>query len=450
MPLLVANRLTCVHAKRLTIGWGVCIVEIDLFRRLTEPAAARAARTRARAELEAAMASAALVANADGESGLAQRLLLDRILDSVESLHGSDPHIAVEIFEEFCTVLRDNPSDGRGRALSAIAAFAGAPDTSRLLLHIAGAMADSWVSDSGNAEAEIANIAKVLGLPGEVAALSEARPAAEAASAPTVIVLGNAKGGTGKSTTALHLAAALMSRGQSVGTIDLDGQQGTLSRYVANRSRAAEESGGTLPMMRHRRIEPSDLRDRTTAEAEERAALKDALTTLAACHYVVIDTPGNHSCLSRLGHEQADILITPLNDSFLDVDVLALIDRERREVMEPSLYGRMVLDESTRRAEQGRPAIDWIVMRNRLAHIDARNTREMETLLRQLGERMGFRLHAGISERVVYRELFYKGLTLLDLPLEPGGRVSSGRLHAQSEIDDLVEALHLSEASVAA
>ena len=423
---------------------------MDIFRRLTEPAAARAARARARAELEAAMASAALVANADGESGLAQRLLLDRILDSVESLHGKDPHVAVELYEEFSTALRDNPSDGRGRALSAIAAFAGAPDTSRLLLHIAGAMAEARTSESGRAEAEIANIAKILGLSGEAAAHAQDRPAGEAAPVQTAIVLGNAKGGTGKSTTALHLAAALLSRGHEVGTIDLDGQQGTLSRYAANRARAAEERSGGLPVTRHRRIEPSDLRDRNAAEAEERAALEDAVSALAACRYLIIDTPGNHSSLARLGHERADILITPLNDSFLDVDVLAEVDRERREVLEPSLYGRMVLEENARRAEQGRGALDWIVMRNRLAHIDARNTREMESLLRQLGERMGFRLHAGISERVVFRALFYKGLTLLDLPLEPGARATAGSLNARAEIDDLVEALRRPEASAAA
>ena len=422
-------------------------MEFDIFRRLTEPVAARAARARARAELEAAMASAALIASADGEAGLAQRLLLDRILDNVESLRGVDPHVAVEIFEDFATALRDNPADGRGRALSAVAAFAGAPDTSRLLLHIAQAMAGSHGAVSARAQGEIAHIAEVLGLPAEAAPPREAAPDIAAGAAPTVIVLGNEKGGTGKSTTALHLAVALMMRGQSVGTLDLDGHQGTLSRYLANRARAAERRGGTLPVPRHRRIAPSDLRDRTTAEAEEQAEIEEALAALEGCRYLIVDTPGSRAHLSRLGHERADILITPLNDSFLDIDVLAEVDRERREVVRPSAYGRMVLDENARRAEQGRSALDWIVMRNRLAHIDARNTREMEALLRQLGERMGFRVHPGISERVVFRELFYKGLTLLDPPPEdemtsrPNARARAGHRHALGEIDELVAAL---------
>ena len=166
-------------------------MEFDFFRRLTEPVAARAARARARAQLEAAMASVALVASAEGEVGLAQRLVLDCILDSVESLHESDPHVAVEIFEDFATALRDNPADGRGRALSAIAEFAGAPDVSRLLLHVAQAMAGSHGPATARVQAEIANIAKVLGMPGEALLPSEGLLEDGAGGAQTVIVLGN-------------------------------------------------------------------------------------------------------------------------------------------------------------------------------------------------------------------------------------------------------------------
>lgn len=318
-------------------------------------------------------------------------------------------------------------------------------------------MAGARPAVSVRTKAEVANIARALGLPGEAPpGPSETGPDPEDAAAPTLIVLGNEKGGTGKSTAALHLAVALMARGHSVGTIDLDGQQGTLSRYVANRERAAERSNGKLSVPRHRRVAPSSLRDRAAAHAEERAELEDALTVLAGCRLVIVDTPGSHSNLSRLGHEQADIVITPLNDSFLDIDVLAEVDPDRREVLRPSAYGRMVLDETGRRTQQGRPAIDWIVMRNRLAHIDARNKREMEALLRQLGRRMGFRLQAGISERVVFRELFYKGLTLLDPPFadgaqaRPNDRPSSGHLHGRREIGELVAALRLPEAALPA
>lgn len=393
------------------------------------------------------MACAALVAAAEDKPGLAQRLMLDQILDGAESLRGGDPHVAVGLFEDFLGAIRDNPADGRGRALSAIAVFAGAPDTARMLMQIARAMAGTQPQSGARVRAEIASIARTLELPCE-----EPSPVAASESEtlrPGVIVLGNEKGGTGKSTTAMHLAVALMRRGHKVGTIDLDGHQGTLSRYIANRQRGAQNGLAGLPMPEHHRIAPSTLRDRDAARAEERGRVADALSALAGCRYVLIDTPGSHSNLSRLGVEHADWLITPLNDSFLDLDVLADIDRERREVTGPSAYGRLVLDEAGRRTEDGRPALRWIVLRNRLGHLDSRNTRDMEALLRQLGARMGFQVQAGISERVVFRELFYKGLTLFD-PLqgedgnvEAPGRAAMSRRHARREIEDIIAALDL-------
>ncbi len=417
---------------------------MEFLRRLTEPAAAKAARERTRALVEAAMATAALVASADGPAGLAQRLLLDQILDSVESLRGNDPHVAVEIFNGFARAISESAEVGRARASTAISEFAGAPDTPRLLLHIANAMATAQGGTSANATAEIARVSKALGLPEEETPILE--PDAEAGPC-TVIVLGNEKGGTGKSTTALHLAVCLMARGHKVGTIDLDGHQGTLSRYIANRVKLVERGGQALPVPQHRRIVPSNLRDRVAAHADERAELQSAFKLLRGCRFVLVDTPGSHTHLSRLGLEFADTLITPLNDSFLDIDVLARIDHGRREIVEPSAYGRMVLDENDRRRAAGGEALDWIVMRNRLAHIDARNTREMDRLLRQLGDRMGFRLRPGLSERVVFRELFYKGLTLFDPPA--GGddtgtgaaRALAGHCRARREVEDLTAAL---------
>lgn len=255
-----------------------------------------------------------------------------------------------------------------------------------------------------------------------------------------VIVLGNEKGGSGKSTTAMHVTVSLLKGGHTVGCIDLDARQGTLSRYVENRRAFAAESGLPLAVPEVRRVQYSERDGRAEAEAEEQAALADALSELSGCSAIVIDTPGSDNYLSRLGHAEADILITPLNDSFLDIDVLARVDRRKREVLGPSNYCKLVWEENDRRVAVGRQPIEWIVMRNRLAHLDSRNNREVSGLLQQLSQRIGFRLEHGLSERVVFRELFLQGLTLLDLNEGEAEdrQARASHAHARQEIDALL------------
>ena len=273
--------------------------------------------------------------------------------------------------------------------------------------------------------------------------MNEYVPFSEAAGArPYVIVLGNAKGGTGKSTTAVHLVVALLQLGFSVGSIDLDGRQGTLSRYLDKRRAQAERSGRALSLPLHRRIERSKAPIQAAAEAEEQNRMSDALGALRDCQFVVVDTPGSDSFLSRLGHAYADTLITPLNDSFLDIDVLAEIDPERREVRAPSSYTKMVWEQNNRRVVAERAPIDWLVLRNRLGHLGARNKRDITGLLELLAKRIGFRLTYGFGERVVFRELFHKGLTVLDLEDEPDAPApTASHRSACKEINDLLAAL---------
>lgn len=260
---------------------------------------------------------------------------------------------------------------------------------------------------------------------------------------PYVLVLGNEKGGSGKSTTAMHLIVALARLGYRVGSIDLDARQGSLSRYLLNRQRFAEQEGRELPASEHQRVFGCGHASRTRAEAEDRAHLQTAFASLSACHFVVIDTPGSDSYLSRLGHLNADTLITPINDSFLDIDVIADIDREKREVLAPSVYSQMVWEQNNHRVVNNRKPIDWVVMRNRMAHIEPRNKREIGALLQKLGQRIGFRLAPGFGERVIYKELFLKGLTVLDLPAAPAGPGNSSHLGARRELGDLLRAIGL-------
>jgi chromosome partitioning protein len=231
-----------------------------------------------------------------------------------------------------------------------------------------------------------------------------------------IIVFGNEKGGSGKSTTAMHVAIGLLRLGYRVGTIDLDARQGTMTHYLANRFETIAAQRLDLPCPLHFPIEPSE--GETIAEKNERDQdfLMMAIQELQfAADFIVIDTPGSETHLGELAHSWAGTLITPMNDSFVDMDVIARISGATGEIMGPSIYTRMV--EKARQIKRDRDGedIDWIVMRTRLSHIDARNKREVGTMLEKLGEKFGFRIAPGFGERVIFRELFLKGLTLLDL-----------------------------------
>ncbi len=257
-----------------------------------------------------------------------------------------------------------------------------------------------------------------------------------------VIVLGNSKGGTGKSTTAMHVAAGLLYRGFPVGTLDLDAEQGTLSRYVENRAGFASRRSTALPLPLHLTVAPGG--------TDEEMRFTAALAELAACcRFVLIDTPAGESTLSRLGHSFADTLVTPLNDSFVDLDVLGLVDAETLKVRRPSRYSAMVWEIRKERARRDRGSIDWVVMRNRLAHLDARNKRAIADVLAALAPRIGFRLAPGLSERVIFRELFLLGLTLLDLREEAAGvKLSLSHIAARRELSEMLDTIGLAKLSM--
>ena len=265
---------------------------------------------------------------------------------------------------------------------------------------------------------------------------------------PAIIVIGNEKGGTGKSTTAMHLIAAMLRQGHAVGAIDLDARQGTLTRYLQNRANTAERTSDDLPSPVLYSIIPSQDPHDGAAEADERQRLAAAIKELGQLDFIVIDTPGSDSRLSRLGHSYADILITPMNDSFVDLDLLAAVDPDTLQVLQPSKYAEMVWDQKKKRAIRDRGTIEWIVTRNRLSSLESRNRRNMDQVLAEMARRFGFRLLPGFGERVIFRELFLKGLTLLDL--REGGsevKLTMSHLAARQEVRTLLGAIGLKDRS---
>ncbi|MEM7172023.1 MAG: division plane positioning ATPase MipZ [Pseudomonadota bacterium] len=263
---------------------------------------------------------------------------------------------------------------------------------------------------------------------------------------PRVITLGNQKGGSGKTTTAMHILVGLMNCGYGVGSIDLDGRQATLTHFVENRRRQSRISPLPIDMPEHHQIESSLEATVADAEEDEAGRLADTLNQLQHLDYIVIDTPGHDNFLARLGHILADTLITPMNDSFLDLDVLVRLDNDGQRITGPSSYSVAVLERwGLRMLVSGTP-IDWLVIRNRLAHLDNRNNRKVEELLQQLAPRLGYRTSQGFGERVIYRELFPMGLTLLDpFGRDAAARLSKSRTAARDEVWSLLTAIGLSE-----
>jgi len=259
---------------------------------------------------------------------------------------------------------------------------------------------------------------------------------------PYIIVMGNEKGGTGKSTAAMHVIVWLLREGATVASIDVDARQGTLTRYIENRSARLQSTGENLPMPEHKAIFLSELENRQEAETEEKQKLTEALEAAKDCDYLVIDTPGSDRYLSRLAHSHANMLITPLNDSFIDLDMLVKISPSELDRLRPSTYAEMVWEQKKNRAIRDGGSIEWVVLRNRLSSIYSRNKEEVGRILRALSKRLGYRLVDGFGERVIFRELFSSGLTLLDLK-ENNLSINLSHIAAKQELASLIEAIQL-------
>ena len=272
------------------------------------------------------------------------------------------------------------------------------------------------------------------------------QPAAKAEAPPaTVIVFGNEKGGSGKSTTAMHVIVGLLRLGFKVGSLDIDSRQWTLTRYLSNRAQTVKREGLALPMPQHVFLSRSDRPVRDEAEAEDKARLEAVLAKLSSqVDYIVIDCPGTDTFLGRLATSYADKLVTPVNDSFIDLDLLANVDGRTVSVQRPSVYSEMVWEQRKVRAKRDGGNIDWVVLRNRLSSINARNKIDMGRVLEDLSKRIGFRIAPGFAERVIFRELFLRGLTMLDtFEIGESGKPRLSHIAARQEVRGLINALQL-------
>ena len=257
-----------------------------------------------------------------------------------------------------------------------------------------------------------------------------------------VIVIGNEKGGTGKSTISMHMVVYLLQLGFKVGTIDIDARQGTLTRYINNRSNFCKKQNLDLELPNHFAIYKSKNASVDKAQEEENAEFLDTINKLHNCDFIIVDTPGTDSYLSRIAHSYANLLITPLNDSFIDLDVLGTVDPDTGDIIKPSQYAEMVWEQKKQKALRRENTFEWIVMRNRLSNLYAKNKEDMHNTLQALSKRIGFQTAQGFSERVIFRELFLKGLTVIDLP-KIGSNMSISHIAARQELRNLLNVIKI-------
>jgi chromosome partitioning protein len=261
-----------------------------------------------------------------------------------------------------------------------------------------------------------------------------------------VIVVANEKGGTGKSTLSIHLTVSLMKAGYRVASIDLDTRQRTLTRFFENRQSWAAGNGVAIELPFHHALDRGETPDAAENETREFSRFAEAVAQIEHDYeFVVIDTPASDSYLMRLAHSLADTLVTPVNDSYIDVDVLSRVhhDRSRRGAI--AHYAGLVLEARRKRRQADAGLIDWVLVRNRIASLQSNNARQIATSLARLAPELLFRTSEGLHDRVIFRELFPIGLTALD-GIEAASRngvLTGSQLAARQEIATLVGSLNL-------
>ena len=249
-----------------------------------------------------------------------------------------------------------------------------------------------------------------------------------------IITFANEKGGVGKSTLAFHTAIALADKGQRVVAIDLDRRQRTLQRVLSYREGTATNLGVSLPMPEHAVL------DRPNAAQ----LWQEILRLDGRADFIVIDAAGADSPIFRRAVAMADTLITPINSSFLDLELLGRHNPVSGAVNESGCFGTLVEELREAREAAGLGRTDWTVIKNRVRHTERRQAERIDEALHKLAIRHDFRIGHGLSERVAFRELFQFGLTHLDLKHLPGMNRMKASTAAEIEalLDDLSLELH--------
>jgi chromosome partitioning protein len=263
---------------------------------------------------------------------------------------------------------------------------------------------------------------------------------------PYVFVVGNTKGGAGKTTCCMHLIAGLLDLGLDVASIDTDAHQHSLTTYIYNRqNHNKKQSDYQLPIPKHFLISPN-FEETDLLRSKQKQEIEDIMTSLQnKTDVVVIDTPASICSLSALAHSYADVIVTPINDSFLDIDLLAKIDPDSLKINGLSTYSEMVWKQKLVKAKRDGGQIDWVVLRNRLSNIDAKNKRAVAEVIDAIAKRIKCKVAPGFSERVIFRELFLQGTTLMDITNIESKNLTMSHIAARQELRSLLSFLDVAK-----
>lgn len=253
-----------------------------------------------------------------------------------------------------------------------------------------------------------------------------------------IITVSNEKGGTGKSTISMHLAVLLMQEGFKVAVVDMDGRQGTLSRYIQNRCNFAKQNHINLIVPQLVTVSPRENQAEFINHVSE---IELAIGELSKVYdAIIIDTPGSKNYLFEEAHRLADTLITPINDSLIDLNVLAEFEDISSEKHRAGHYAQFVWEIKKYLAQHGKPMLNWIVTGNKISSFNSKNKTLFFEKLNKIAKVYGFRVTGGIKDRVIYKELFLQGLTVLDLNTQAlKGRLTMSHIAAKQEIRNLAE-----------
>lgn len=246
-----------------------------------------------------------------------------------------------------------------------------------------------------------------------------------------IILFANEKGGVGKTTLVFNTAIDLCNRGYRVLAIDLDFRQRSLARAIENRMASNRCLGLDLPVPKV-----------CVLQQPSGPMLVQELNRLGSDRDVIlIDAPGHDSPVARRAMALAQTIVTPINPSFFDLDVLGHFDPVSLKFRKPGPFAQAILDIRAEQMRRNLLPARWIIAKNRIRGAERSHNKRIEPMLAQLSDQLGLTIAEGLTERVAYRSLLQYGFTISDIKRVP--QLAHMQIRNVKEISRLTNELNI-------